>query len=534
MNVSSCPRCGGLFSQEEPARCPACALALAGDEGATLPPAEDRTVPQREAATLPLGALADASSPRRGQVPGYEVLDELGRGGMGVVYLARHLKLNRMVALKMILAGAHAGEDDLARFKTEAEAIARLQHPHIVQVYEVGEHDGSPFCALELCGAGSLEKSLGGKPLPPAEAARLTVLLARAVHHAHQHNIVHRDLKPANVLLVGEPDAPLVNCQPKITDFGLAKLLDVGATQTRTGAVMGTPSYMAPEQAGGKTGTIGPAADVYSLGAILYELLTGKPPFKAESAIDTLMQVVGEEPLPPRQLCPAIGRDLEAICLKCLEKQPGSRYASAADLADDLERFLRGEAALARPVGPLGRLARWAQKRPALAATLCGLSLFYVDHLVLIGLGLAEGDDFHWFVTYLLGCWALGAIVLQWLMNRPGWRWPATYGWAAFDVGMFTALLLRADGTKSALLVCYLLLIAGAALRFRLRLVWFVTGLCLASYLVLLADARWRRPQENLLVEVPIAIIFLLSLLLMGVVMTLLLRRFRLALAQER
>jgi serine/threonine-protein kinase len=311
-------------------------------------------------------------------------------------------------------------------------------------------------------------------------------------------------------------------------------LLDSADTHTRSGAVVGTPSYMAPEQASGKSGGIGPAADVYALGAILYELLTGRPPFQADSALDTLMRVVSDEVPPPRQFRATIGRDLEAICLKCLEKEPARRYASAAELANDLERYRRGEVVQARPLGPVGRLARWAQKRPALAATLAALAVFYADHLVLLSIDEAEGGDFHWFVTRLLGCWALGAIALQWLMNRPGWRWVATYGWAAFDVVMFTLLLLRVEGVKSSLLVCYPLLIAAAALRFRLGLVWFVTALCTISYAVLLADARWRRPEANLMVEFPIAVIFFISLVLMGVMMTLLLRRFRLALAQER
>jgi eukaryotic-like serine/threonine-protein kinase len=202
-------------------------------------------------------------------VPNYEIICELGRGGMGVVYQARHIKLNRPVALKMILAGSHAGAADLARFQTEAEAIARLRHPNIVQVYEVGEHEGKPYFSLEFCGGGSLEKKLGGTPLPPKEAASLVETLARAMQPAHEQHVIHRDLKPANVLLAEDGT-------PKITDFGLAKKLDE-AGQTASGAVMGTPSYMAPEQAEGKA--VGPLADVYALGAILYECLTGRPPF---------------------------------------------------------------------------------------------------------------------------------------------------------------------------------------------------------------------------------------------------------------
>jgi serine/threonine-protein kinase len=459
-------------------------------------------------------------------VPGYEILEELGRGGMGVVYKARQVKLNRLVALKMILAGGHAGEAELARFRTEAEAIARLQHPHIVQVYEVGEHEGVPFLSLEFADGGSLADKLRGTPWPPRGSAQLVEALARAMHHAHQHNVIHRDLKPANVLLTADG-------QPKVTDFGLAKKLDE-AGPTQSGTAMGTPSYMAPEQAEGKRG-IGPAADVYALGAILYELLTGVAPFQADTALDVILRVLSEEPVPPRRRRPQVPRALETVCLKCLEKDPRRRYATALDLADDLGRWLRGEAPQARPPGLAGRVARWAQQRPALAATLCALLVFYTNHLLLIAAGMKdEGGGFHWFVTGLVLVWAAGATAFQRLAVRPGWRWPATYGWAALDVVLFTALLLRAHGPRSSLLVAYPLLIAGAALRFRISLVWFVTGLCSASYLALQADALWRRPAERHAADAHAAVIFVLGLALMGLVMSLLLRRFRLALAQER
>jgi WD40 repeat protein len=302
-------------------------------------------------------------------VPGYEILGELGRGGMGVVYQARQVKLNRLVALKMILAGGHAGGEELARFKREVEAIARLQHPHIVQIHEVGEHNGLPFFSLEFCPGGILEKKLGGMPLPAKEAAALVEKLAHAMQAAHQKGVIHRDLKPANVLL-GEDGTP------KITDFGLAKKLDE-AGQTASGAVMGTPSYMAPEQAGGKPSTIGLAADVYALGAVLYECLTGRPPFKAATVMDTLLLVVGAEPVPPGRLNPKVPRDLETICLKCLEKEPARRYGSAAALADELARFLKGEPIQARPVGAAEQLWRWCRRNPVLA-TVSGLAVAFL------------------------------------------------------------------------------------------------------------------------------------------------------------
>jgi WD40 repeat protein len=310
------------------------------------------------------------------EVPGYELLGELGRGGMGVVYGARQTKLNRVVALKVVLAGGHAAEPDLARFRAEAEAVAQLQHPNIVQIHEVGEHHGLPYFSLEFCGGGSLEKKLGGTPQPPGEAAQLVETLARAVHYAHQRGIVHRDLKPANVLLTGDGT-------PKVTDFGLAKRLDGVAGQTASGSILGTPSYMAPEQAGGRRQQIGPATDVYALGAILYELLTGRPPFKAATPLDTVLQVLSDEPVPPARLQPQLPRDLETICLKCLAKDPHRRYASARALADDCRRFLDGRPIAARPVTAIERAVKWARRRPAVA----GLVVLVVT-VTLAGVGL--------------------------------------------------------------------------------------------------------------------------------------------------
>ncbi len=287
-------------------------------------------------------------------IVGYDIGGVVGRGGAGVVYRARQARLGRDVALKMLAAGT---ADDLARFHREAEAVAQLQHPNIVQVYEVGEVDGRPFLVMEFVPGGSLAARLAGAPQPEAAAARLVEQLARAAQFAHDCGVLHRDIKPANVLLSGvrgqesevsedrggspslTPDpCPLT---PKLADFGLAKHLGADTGQTRTGAVLGTPSYMAPEQARGDK-ALTPAADVYALGAVLYECLTGRPPFRGETPVETVLQVLHAEPVPPRQLRPQVSRDLETICLKCLQKEPVKRYAAAADLADDLRRFLAG------------------------------------------------------------------------------------------------------------------------------------------------------------------------------------------------
>jgi tetratricopeptide (TPR) repeat protein/tRNA A-37 threonylcarbamoyl transferase component Bud32 len=339
---------------------------------------------QRHLGTEPIRILPNDQAGKSAElpkVPGFEVLAELGRGGMGVVYQARQTSLERVVALKVLRAGAYADDAERSRFRAEAQAAARLQHPNIVQVHEVGEYDGRPFLVLEYLEGGSLNDRLAGAPLSPRLAAGLAEILARAVHAAHQQGIVHRDLKPANVLLahagvsdattVRRPDPHGLTAEtPKIADFGLAKRLDSDTGQTPSGAIVGTPSYMAPEQAAGKARTVGPAADIYSLGALLYEMLTGRPPFRGESPIETLQQVVADEPVAPRALQPKLPRDLETICLKCLQKEPEKRYASAGALAEDLRRFLDGESIRARPLGPVARLYRWGKRKPALAGLL--------------------------------------------------------------------------------------------------------------------------------------------------------------------
>jgi eukaryotic-like serine/threonine-protein kinase len=284
-------------------------------------------------------------------IPGYHVLEEIGRGGMGVVYKARQSSLNRLVALKMLLPYKQAGEADLARLRAEAKAIAALRHPNIIQIYEIGEHHGRPFLALEYCAGGNLDRKINGTPLSNEEAATLVQTMARAIDAAHRVGVVHRDLKPANVLLTEDEG------QIKITDFGLAKRVGSEA-DTRTGQILGTPSFMAPEQAAGQSKRVTVATDIYALGGILYETLTGRPPFRGATAFDTISQVLEQDPAPPRLLNPRVDIDLETICLKCLEKDPARRYATALDLADDLQRYLARESISARSVNLLDRLGR--------------------------------------------------------------------------------------------------------------------------------------------------------------------------------
>jgi WD40 repeat protein/serine/threonine protein kinase len=370
---------------------------------ARLPPSPPmaRFAPNRPGATPALPA-----------VPGYEVLSEVGRGGMGVIYRARHLKLNRTVALKMISAGGAAGPHALARFRIEAATVARLRHPNIVSVYDVGEVDGQPYMSLEFAEGGSLKDHLNGASMSPTQAAQLLETLARAIDHAHHAGIVHRDLKPANVLLVsggaakgttgsedstrgkGSEDStcgstthhsPFTTYHPKITDFGLAKLLDGGAElKTQTGEVVGTPSYMAPEQTGRSDVEAGPSCDVYALGAILYEMLTGRPPFNAQTPLQTLLQVAYVEPVSVSRLQPTAPRDLVTITMKCLEKEPQRRYGSALELADDLRRFLDRRPIRARPVSSWEHLRKWARRHPAVALLSAAVVLVTV-----LGVGLA-------------------------------------------------------------------------------------------------------------------------------------------------
>jgi tetratricopeptide (TPR) repeat protein/tRNA A-37 threonylcarbamoyl transferase component Bud32 len=371
-------------AEDYQARCAALGavwLAEALTDTGSVTPAEDQLAGETVDGADPAEPLRPPVGPRA--FGDYELLGEIARGGMGVVYKARQKHPARVVALKMILAAAHAGEERRQRFLAEADVIARLDHPNIVRIYEVGEREGLPFLSLEYVSGGSLAQKLAGMPQPPRQAAALLETLARAVHYAHQHGVVHRDLKPANVLIAdcglriadSSDQSAIRNPQsaiPKITDFGLAK--QSGPDLTATGAVLGTPAYMAPEQAAGDSSSAGPAADVYALGAILYELLTGRPPFQGATPLETLEQVRSQEPVPPRRMQPKVPRDLETICLKSLQKEPARRYASAGALADDLGRFLGGRPVQARPVSTAERAWRWARRNPLWAGTLLGIA----------------------------------------------------------------------------------------------------------------------------------------------------------------
>ena len=370
--------------------------APTGDEATLAGPVADATL----AGPTPLGddaTLAGAGSTMAGPgptqaarrpptVPGYVILGELGRGAMGVVYEARQAMLNRACALKMILAGDHASAEAAVRFLAEAEAVAKLRHPNVVEIHHIGEAGGLPFFELEYCGGGSLDKTLDGVPRPARAAAALVEGIARGVAEAHRLGLVHRDLKPSNILL-GDDGTP------KVSDFGLVKRVGSDPGLTRTNSILGSPSYMAPEQARGLVREIGPRADVYSLGAILYELLTGRPPFRGATVLETLQQVKSAEPVPPSRLAPGLPRDAETVALKCLEKEPSRRYADASDLADDLRRFLDGDPILARPSMPWERAVKWARRRPALAAMIAAVQVLLVALLATVAWSYASVRD---------------------------------------------------------------------------------------------------------------------------------------------
>ncbi|HZO83818.1 MAG TPA: serine/threonine-protein kinase, partial [Verrucomicrobiae bacterium] len=337
--VTQCPECGAELGAGTPkGLCSRCAL--------------------KGALELSAESEGELELPRR--FGDYVLLEEIARGGMGVVYRGRQLSLDRVVAVKMILAGPFASREFIQRFRAEAQAAASLQHPHIVAIHEVGEYEGQHFFTMDYIEGQSLAECVRERPLPARQAARYLKAIAEAVHHAHEHGILHRDLKPSNVLIDAFD-------QPRITDFGLAKRLNDESDLTISGKALGSPAYMPPEQALGERKRIGPQSDVYAVGALLYHLLTGRAPFVAETMEATLMQVVHNEPASPRALNPNVPRDLDTICLKCLDKERSRRYVTARELAEDLERFLSGEPIEGRPVSTTGRFVRWSRRNPVVA-----------------------------------------------------------------------------------------------------------------------------------------------------------------------
>ena len=467
------------------------------------------------------------SSSKRGPFGRYELLEELGRGGMGVVFRARQMDLERVVAVKMILANRLASPDQVRRFYQEAKAAGRLTHPHIVAIHEVGEVHGQHFFSMDcvdgpsfsdLLKAGPAQKqdSLLVKPgsswsssrdartnsteaeapdsvqnsqteqprLSFEEAARIVRDVSRAADYLHSQNIIHRDIKPSNILL-SESGVP------HLTDFGLAKCLVAEASETNSGAIVGTPLYMSPEQAAGRSVDVGPRSDVYSLGAILYQALTGRPPHQGTNPMRILVAVMEQEPETPRALNADAPRELEAICLKCIEKNPDNRYASAAALADDLDRYLRGEPVVADASGLVHRFRRWMRREPALASRWAA----QFGGGVILHLAFLNGDVGtlnHGKLERLLLIWAVSAFVFQRLVKLDDGPRLARYVWLASDAAFLTRLLLIAGHPVGPLVIVYPLLVASSGLFFEEGLVYFMTSVSLMSYAALI----WLVPEE--------------------------------------
>ncbi len=419
----------------------------------------------------------------------FELEEEIGRGGMGVVYKARQQELDRTVAIKMILDSHLASEEHVRRFHEEAKAAARVEHSNIVHIHEVGQWNDQHYFVMEYIEGASLAERVSRGDVDPERAALLVHRVARAVDHLHRQGIVHRDLKPSNILI--DKDG-----EPHVTDFGLAKVFRQEGQATATGVIVGTPSYMAPEQAAGNSDLLGPKTDVYSLGAILFELLTGRPPFHEERPLDTVMKVLSGEPPLPRSLNRNVPYLLELVCLKCLAKNPDDRYESAAALADELGRYLKGDALDVRPPSLLQRIRRWSRREPALATRLGVLGIFFCVQWSNFFVKMNDPDfvTFHWKALTVIVLWALSAIAFQRAMKSPQWSVPTRFVWGTLDSLLLFILLVIGNGVASPLVVCYPLLLVASGLWMRVRFVWFMGALSLVSYLIHVVDFYgWRQ-----------------------------------------
>lgn len=452
----------------------------------------------------------------------YHLEAELGRGGMGVVYRARHTALDRRVALKMVLDGHLDSTEHRRRFQDEAKAAARFRHPNIVHIHEVNELHGRHYFTMDYIEGENLADRMAKGPVPLDEAVRIITIIARAIHHLHQQGVVHRDIKPSNILLDKEGT-------PYVTDFGLAKLFADDGIKTATGVIAGTPRYMSPEQALAQNDRVGPTSDIYSLGTIFYELLTGTPAFDDQTPVEILMQVISREPPLPRSLNRRIPHSLQQICLKCMSKEPEDRYASAEAMADDLDHYTHGEPLDTPGPGVRRRLVRWCRRQPALAARLGGFAVFYVVEWINFGMSTID-RAFHVQVSLILLAWVLASILCQQFLGSRRWSVPAQFIWGTLDVVFLFAILRQADGIVSPLMTVYFVLIATSGLWLRERFVWFITAASLLSYGLLLVDFYvWRFAELSEIYHPTLDShpIFLLALIFEAVAVASLVRRIR-------
>ncbi len=476
-------------------------------------------VQEDAASSLSLGSCSESELIGR-EYGNYRLLQEVARGGMGIVFKAYDRKLQRTVALKMILDRNLASKEAVQRFYTEAEMAAGLNHSGIVPVYDVGSHAGQHFYAMGFVEGPTLSEELRRRRFSMEESACLIRDVASAVAYAHEHGVVHRDLKPGNILMSPEG-------QPLITDFGLAKRTDQPSHLTMPGQILGTPGYMAPEQAAGDVEHAGVPADVYALGAILYHLLTGHPPFR--TALDALVCVLEQDPVPPRVLNRRVPRDLNVICMKCLNKNPADRYASVKELANDLQSYLDGELIQARPASFRRRLQRWGRHRPRLASVLLTMGAFYIHHLISRAMGNPGSSGlFHWQTTGTILFVCCYAWFYQTLLMRPRAKRAVLYAWVGTDIVVFTLFVIfAAGGPHSPIVVIYFCMVASAALAFDRYMVWWVTAACMISYALLIPASRWYDPTLDT-VSYREAVPVIITMLAIGVVQYYVLRCARL------
>ena len=443
----------------------------------------------------------------------YELVEEISRGGMGIVYRARHARLNRTVALKLMRAGDLASEEEVHRFYGEAKAAASLDHPAIVPIYDVGQHQGRHFLSMRLVEGITLSQRLAEGPLQPEEAAALIRKIAEAMTYAHEHGVVHRDLKPANVLLDRSGE-------PMVTDFGLAKNLNADANLTATGQILGTPGFMAPEQAKGDCTANQPIVDVYGIGAILYAMCTGSAPFQATNQIDVVIQVLDREPQLPSKLNRRIPKALEQICLRCLEKKPENRYPSAQAIVDDVDRFLKGEPLEAGSASLLHRIRRWSGREPALVSHLVGI---ISTVLVVVGAFLTIGSEWSYFLRHVgvLAGWAAICVLLQQFLNRSRSPGQIRVIWSGVDVLCFTCILYMAEPPRGPLLIGYPLLVTAVGLFNRVSLVVFTTLLSVVGFITLMVVSPGEINKPHF------CVIFTVALLVLGGIVSAIVRRLQ-------